>query len=127
MNQRAGFVRYNAYTFFWALLIAVLVLLPGQNLPKLSESIFSIDKLVHAFLFAGLAFLMIVGFSKQSAYPLLRNKALPYAFILSISYAILVEGLQLLSLDRMFEMLDMVANIGGVLAGFLLFFALYKW
>ena len=127
MNQRTGFVRYNAYTFFWALLIAVLVLLPGQNLPKLSESIFSIDKLVHAFLFAGLAFLMIVGFSKQSAYPLLRNKALPYAFILAISYAILVEGLQLLSLDRMFEMLDMVANIGGVFAGFLLFFALYKW
>ena len=70
---------------------------------------------------------MIVGFSKQSAYPLLRNKALSYAFILSISYAILVEGLQLLSLDRMFEMLDMVANISGVFAGFLLFFALYKW
>ena len=126
MNQRAGFVRYNAYTFFWALLIAVLVLLPGQNLPKLSDSLFSIDKLVHGFLFAGLAFLMIVGFVKQAACPRLRNKALPYAFILSISYAILVEGLQLLSLDRMFEMLDMVANISGVFAGFLLFFVLYK-
>ncbi len=126
MGQRTGFVRYNAYTLVWALLIAVLVLLPGQNLPKLEDSLFSIDKLVHAFLFAGLAFLMIVGFIKQSAYSALRNKALPYAFILSISYAILVEALQLFSPERMFEILDMIANLSGVFAGFILFFVLYK-
>ncbi len=126
MDQRTGFIRYNAYTFFWALLIAVLVLLPGQNLPKLADSIFSIDKLVHAFLFLGFAFLMVVGFIKQSAYPALRNKALPYAFILSISYAIAVEVMQLLSPERMFEILDMMANISGVFGGFILFFVLYK-
>jgi VanZ family protein len=126
VNQQAGFFRYNAYTLVWSLLIAVLVLLPGQNLPKLSDSIFSIDKLVHAFLFAGLAFLMIVGFIKQGAYPALRNKALPYAFMLTISYAILVEVLQLFSSERVFELLDMAANISGVFAGFLSFFVLYK-
>ena len=126
MNQRTGFIRYNAYTLVWALLIAMLVLLPGQNLPKLADSIFSIDKLVHAFLFLGLTFLMIVGFIKQSAYSALRNKARSYAFILSISYAILVEVTQLLSPERMFETLDMVANISGVFGGFILFFVLYK-
>lgn len=108
------------------MLIAVLVLLPGQNLPQLEESIISIDKLVHAFLFMGLAFLMVVGFVKQFTYPTLRNKALPYAFILTISYAILVEVLQIFSPARMFEGLDMAANISGVFAGFLLFFVLYK-
>lgn len=121
------FIRYNAYTFIWALLIAVLVLLPGQNLPQLEESILSIDKLVHAFLFTGLAFLIVVGFIKQSAYPALRNKALLYSFLVSISYAILVEVLQLFSPARMFEIMDMTANISGVFGGFLLFFALYKW
>ncbi len=126
MEQRSGFVRYNAYTFIWALLIAVLVLLPGQNLPKLEDSLFSIDKLVHAFLFMVLAFLMVVGFIKQSAYSSLRSKALLYAFILSISYAISVEVLQLFSPERMFEIPDMLANVSGVVAGFLFFFALYK-
>ncbi len=69
---------------------------------------------------------MIIGFIKQSAYPALRNKALQYAFILSISYAILVEALQLLSPERVFDIIDMVANISGVFGGFLLLFALYK-
>ncbi len=121
------FIRHNAYTFIWALLIAVLVLLPGQNLPNLGESLFSVDKLIHAFLFMVLTFLMIVGFIKQSAYPALRNKALLYAFIVSINYALLVEVLQLISPDRMFEIPDIVANASGVFAGILFFFALYKW
>ena len=120
------FIRYNAYTIVWSLLIASLVLLPGSNLPQLSDSLFSIDKLVHAFLFAVLAFLMVVGFIKQSVYPGLRNKALLYSFVLTISYAILIEALQVFSPDRMFEVGDMGANVSGCFAGFLFFFALYK-
>lgn len=121
------FIRYNIYTAVWALLIASLVLLPGQNLPQLGDSLFSIDKAIHAFLFMGLALLMVIGLIKQSAYPALRNKALRYSLILSISYAIMIETLQLLSSGRSFEIPDMLANVGGCFVGFLLFIALYKW
>lgn len=108
-------------------MIAALVLLPGRNMPSLGREIISIDKAIHASLFAGLIFLMIVGFTKQSAYPSLRNKALRYSLIISATYAIAIEGAQLLSAERSFELADMAANLIGCFAGILVFFAIYRW
>lgn len=70
---------------------------------------------------------MTVGFAKQSSYAGLRNKALKYSFIVTITYAITVEAVQLLSDGRSFEIGDMVANVSGCFAGYLLFIAIYKW
>ena len=108
-------------------MIASLVLLPGQNMPTLGSSLISIDKVIHAFLFVGLMLLMIVGFTKQSTYVALRNKALRYSFIITVTYAIGIETVQLFSRGRSFEVGDMIANVSGCFGGYLLFLAIYKW
>ena len=120
------FLRYNFYTAVWFLLIASLVLLPGQNMPSLGSSIVSIDKVIHASLFVGLFFLMAVGFSKQRTYAILHNKALQYSFIITLAYAVSIEAVQILSDGRSFEIGDMIANISGCFAGYLLFLVIYK-
>ena len=104
----------------------MLVLLPGQNMPQLGNALISIDKAIHAFLFMVLGFLMVVGFTKQSTYSGLRNKALNYAFIVTAIYAVSIEVVQLFSKDRAFELEDMLANLAGCFIGFSLFFAIYK-
>lgn len=121
------FLRYNFYTIAWFLLIAGLVLLPGRNMPQLGEAVVSIDKAVHASLFGILTLLMIVGFTKQSTYPRLRNKARQYSLIIALTYAALIEIVQLFSAGRSFEFSDMLANLSGCLVGFLFFLVLYKW
>ena len=96
-------------------------------MPSLGSKIISIDKAIHALLFAGLNFLMVVGFIKQATFPTLRNRALQYSLIVSVSYAMLVELAQLLSVERSFEFEDMAANLTGCFVGILFFFVLYKW
>ena len=70
---------------------------------------------------------MIVGFTKQSTYPMLRNKALKYSFIVTVTYAVSIEAVQLLSEGRLFEIGDMIANVSGCFGGFILFIVIYKW
>lgn len=121
------FLRYNLYTIIWACLILVLVLLPGQYMPKLnSGSLVSVDKLAHVFIFCVLVLLMIVGFAKQSAYPILRNKAVGYALKISVAYALVLEVTQGLSTGRMVELYDGIANVVGCFLGYGLFYVLYK-
>lgn len=121
------FFRYNALTIVWAIFILILILLPSQQLPEIETySLLSLDKLAHAFVFAVLVFLMIVGFIKQSTYPALRNNAIPYALCISMGYAIVLEITQLLSSGRMVELYDGIANIVGCGLGFGLFYAVYR-
>ena len=121
------FLRYNLFTILWFLLILVLVMLPGRQLPKLGETLFSIDKVVHTFLFAVLALLMVVGFLKQSTYPVLRNNAIRSTLVLSIAYATSIEITQFLADGRTFDFYDAVANILGCIVGYIVFLAIYRW
>ncbi len=121
------FLRYNFYTILWALLIMVLVLMPGQYMPKVkTDSLISVDKLAHAFVFCVLVLLMIVGFTKQYTYTLLRNNAVKYTLFISLSFAILLEITQGLSPGRMLEWYDGIANMTGCLMGYGLFYIIYK-
>lgn len=111
----------------WAIIILILVLLPGQQMPDLGgDYLLSIDKLAHGFVFCVLVLLMIIGFSKQFRYPGLRNNAVRYSLSLSIAYAITLEILQFLSTARMVEFFDATANIAGCISGWLFFLAIYK-
>ena len=121
------FLRYNLFTILWFFLILVLVMLPGRQLPKLGETLFSIDKVVHTFLFAVLALLMVVGFLKQSTYPILRNNAIRSALILSVAYATSIEIIQFLADGRTFDFYDAVANVSGCIVGYAAFLAIYRW
>lgn len=96
-------------------------------MPTLGTSLVSIDKVIHSTLFIVLFLLMVVGFSKQSTYRLLRNKALKYSFTITITYALSIEAVQLFSEGRSFEIGDMVANVSGCIVGYLLFIGIYKW
>ncbi len=121
------FLRYNLLTILWAIIILVLVLLPSQNLPKIDEdSLIGFDKLIHISIFLVLVFLMIVGFIKQSIYPVLRYDAVKYALIISIGYSLVLEGGQFFSEGRTVDIYDIIANTVGCTSGFALFYVIYK-
>lgn len=121
------FLRYNLYTIIWAIFILILVLLPGRHLPEFNTpSLISYDKLAHAFVFSVLVLLMMVGFIKQSTYPLLRNYPARYSLIISISYALVLEITQGLSTGRTVELYDGVANVIGCFIGYGIFHIIYK-
>ncbi len=88
--------------------------------------VMSFDKFAHGFVFCILSFLMIVGFTKQSTFYKLRNNAVIFGLIISITYALFLELGQLLVSGRMVEMLDAIANVLGCLSGYAVFYAIYK-
>ena len=77
------FLRHTFLAMFWALLILLLSALPGDDFPDLSFwSLLSFDKVVHAFFYAVLVELMIVGFIKQYTFRRLRFSAVTVSVIL---------------------------------------------
>ena len=119
------FLKYNLYTIVWALVILLLVLMPGAQMAK-ADVMFSFDKLAHAFVFFVLVFLMIVGFTKQHTFPLLRSGAVKYTLLISISYALMLEAGQLLVTGRMVEVYDAISNVSGCVLGYGFFYVVYK-
>jgi VanZ family protein len=119
------FFKYNLYTLVWAIVILILVLMPGAQMAK-ADVIFSFDKIAHGFVFCVLAFLMIIGFTKQHTFALLRSRPVKYALLISITYALMLEAGQLLVSGRMVELYDATANVSGCLIGYGLFYLVYK-
>lgn len=98
----------------WTGLIAVLSLTDGSNLPSRGwlERIHA-DKIVHAFLYAVLFFLYWSAFRKVAQKSL---NVMVLSSILSILTGIVMEMLQWsLASGRHFDILDIIANITGVL------------
>ncbi|MEM9829083.1 MAG: VanZ family protein [Bacteroidota bacterium] len=121
------FWRFNLYTILWMAFILILIILPGQHMPQTGTTLLSVDKLVHTGIFAVLALLMTIGFSKQRTYHWLHNKAAFYALIISIGYASVLEGTQLFSEGRVVDIYDAIANTVGCFVGYGVFFAIYRW
>ncbi|WP_017732052.1 VanZ family protein [Nafulsella turpanensis] len=123
------FLRYNAFTICWALIILLLTLSPGESMPEtdLWDELLSFDKVAHFFVFSLLVLLMIVGLTKQYSYELLRRKAVVYSLSVSIGYGLLIEAIQMVIPDRHFELADLLANTTGCFIGFGLFYLLYKF
>ena len=119
------FLKYNLYTIVWAIVIFILVLIPGAQMAK-ADVIFSFDKIAHGFVFCVLVFLMIIGFTKQHTFASLRSGSVKYALLVSIAYALMLEAGQLLVSGRMVELYDATANVSGCLLGYGLFYVVYK-
>lgn len=99
----------------WTLLIFILCLWPGKELPK--SDIPLIDKWVHFVLFAPFCFLWLC------AQPARSFKRLAAMFVAGCLLGYLVECLQgaFPSLGRSYDLLDVVADGIGSLLGVLLF------
>jgi VanZ family protein len=122
------FLRYNSFTIAWAMVILGLVLLPGDYMPESNYwDLFKFDKFAHMMVFAILSFLMIIGFVKQYTYRILKEEAVKYALVISVSYGIILEVLQHFIPNRTVELYDIIANTMGCFIGYGLFYLVYKW
>ncbi|MCK5468582.1 MAG: VanZ family protein, partial [Cyclobacteriaceae bacterium] len=71
------FLRFNLFTFLWAGVIFLLILMPGQQMPETGD-LFSFDKLAHLGVFCILCFLMVIGLAKQYTFPVLKRNPARY-------------------------------------------------
>lgn len=118
------FLRHLTPAIGWALLILLLSSLPSENLP--GSELKGIDKAVHFTLFLFQSHLFIVAFKKQINFSILKYNAVSTAISLSFLYGIVIEVLQgTVFVSRHVELLDIVANTSGALAGVLSFRLVY--
>src|SRR3990172_1796044 len=113
------FLKHNKWALLWAMLIFVLCMIPGSDLPKISwlEN-FGFDKFVHAGLFFVLASLLARGFSKHKK---ARSPKI-ITLIICVVYGGLLELLQgALFVERTADIYDFIANSLGSALGLLLF------
>lgn len=113
-------LRALRWALLWAALILVLCLMPGRALPAWHwADLLSVDKAVHAALFAVLAILVLRALEAQQLD--LDRGALAAALILCVAYGGGLELLQMLSaLGRRGDWNDFIANSVGVALGWIL-------
>jgi len=121
------FFRYNLSGMLWAVFILILYGLPGHDFPDLSFwELLSFDKFIHAFMFAVLVLLLIVGFKKQYSFIGLRYDSIKIAVIVAFIYGSLLEFFQeILFVERYSDWLDFTANSAGCLLGVAGFYLVY--
>lgn len=112
-------LRHLRLALLWALLILVLCLLPGRDLPQWRwADLLSLDKWVHAGLFAVLVVLLVVGLKRQYGTAWARSRGLWTSAIACILYGVALELMQgLLMQGRTADPLDAAANTAGTLIG----------
>jgi VanZ family protein len=120
------FIRFNLFAIIWACVIFLLILMPGKQMPD-TGNLFSFDKIAHFGVFSILSFMMILGFAKQFANDKLRKRHAIYGLVISLVYASILELSQAIVPDRQMNFLDLIANIVGVISGYLLFLLIYKF
>jgi len=119
-------LRFHSTGFLIAVLICVLTLYPGDELPECYlYGNLSFDKVVHVFLFMLLSVSNLAGFTKQYKYRGFRFKPKYFVVISCTFLALATELFQSLVRFRTMELTDFLANLTGVLLGFLLFRLIY--
>jgi len=111
---------YPYFAGAWALIILVVSVIPGEDLPSLS--IWEPDKVMHALVYGILCYLLAFSIAKNRFIP---KQTILYAIVLCILYGFVIELIQLLLPTRSFDLLDAVANSTGCLlaGGLILLFS----
>ncbi|MBD1396533.1 VanZ family protein [Pontibacter sp. JH31] len=106
----------------------VTTLLPSSSMPSLSIwELFSFDSFAHAFLFAVLTYLMIVGLKKQYTFPRVKHFAIRTSLVVSTLFGVSIELMQhFFILGRQGDIIDVLSNTIGCLIGILLFKWIYQ-
>jgi VanZ family protein len=111
-----------APAFVWFIVVFILVTLPGESLPTPQDwmQIPSLDKLVHATMFAILTFLFLLPVGQSTMYSQLKRHYFIRICLSACIWGITTEYIQLFYIPtRSFEVLDMAADGLGVLIAFL--------
>lgn len=118
-------LRHLRWALLWALLILVLCLMPGAALPAWHwADLLSVDKLVHAVLFAVLYLLCAVGLARHFGADALRSSVVLGITFVAVAYGGLLEVMQQLpALGRRGDWNDFIANTTGVAMGW----GWYRW
>lgn len=121
------FLRYNIPGILWAIIILILLGLPGSDLPDTSFiNIPHFDKIVHAGLFGILVFLLARGFCMQHQFEYLKKYFVLLSLLLSIGYGGLTEILQgTVFPERTSDIFDFIFDVAGCAIG-IFFFLYYK-
>lgn len=109
----------------WAIIVAILILLPGDELPDTGD-IPGLDKVAHVGVFTILSLLGAIGAMKHKTASSLKMNAIFFSLISCIIYGIVLELIQGTVPDREFDLYDILANIGGVFLGMFAFKIIYK-
>ncbi|MTI22498.1 VanZ family protein [Fulvivirga sp. RKSG066] len=109
--------KYTIGTFIWAAGILLLTLTPGKSVPD--YTLFSYDKLGHAFVFFVLAALLSKGLYQSNGK---RNFAILITLLFTATYGMAIEIAQHFIPDRGMEWYDALANVVGSFLGVCLFY-----
>lgn len=110
------FLKYNSWAFVWAIIVFITCAIPGDQL--VPPPIPHFDKYFHFFMYCLLQVLLSRGFYRQTNFPRLTGSAILYAGIISFVYGVIIEILQgLVFSQRSFDVEDIAANTGGIIAG----------
>ena len=105
--QRIQYFSLNIKITLSVIIIAVVTFLHRMTTPSIAiETSLSIDKIAHAILFYFVALWFFI---------IARNVQIIFLFILLCGYALSMESLQINISYRIFEWLDWVADIFGIL------------
>jgi len=115
--------RHIRFALFWALFIAVLCGIPGQDIPHISFlELLSFDKFVHAGIFFIFFILLAKGLKTQTQYPKGQKIFLIGTLIISVAYGGLLEILQdYVFEERSADVYDFIANSFGSVMGWVFF------
>ena len=106
----------------WTLLIAVLTLMPGHYIPRITTfwDWLSPDKLLHFLLFGTYIFLLLEGFKRQRTYAFLQKHPVVMGLLIGIIFAIFIEVMQKFVIPgRDGNIYDFLADMLGSILGIL--------
>ncbi|MEE4257529.1 MAG: VanZ family protein [Bacteroidales bacterium] len=104
----------------WTLLIAVLTLVPGNYIPRITSFLdwLSPDKILHFILFGTYAYLLAKGFHKQGISSLLKQNPMIFSIIIGIVFAFFIEVMQMFVIPgRDGNVYDFTADVLGTFLG----------
>ena len=104
----------------WLIMVVVLSLIPGDQLPDFKIEWFEIDTIVHVIMYLGLSFLMLIGFYH------IKNELFSiqvlYIIVIGLSIGLGIELVQGNFIEnRFFSWRDVIANGIGTCLGYLIF------
>lgn len=116
-------LRHFTFSILWALLILLLSLVPGSELPEVSFwELLTFDKAMHIFMYGVLSFRTMMAASKQHTYYWMRHSAAIFTFIIVTAFGGFIEIIQeTLLTDRYGDWVDLLANVIGTMLGIYVF------